>query len=211
MTAVALTPVLTYAEAEALTEEIRTAAADTADRMEDLVALVSRARDGHADQVLGHPSWTAYLAKVAGTVHAGQANRKAIARYLNDQGLSIRAIAPIIGVSVGTAHGVLAGVQNRTPDEDGPPADPPPPTIGLDGKTYPKRKREQEQVKVRRRPLRDTAGGLAPDLRKLAERVQRITSDDRFPGHAELIEVDLRAAGRDLVAALRALGPGWFE
>lgn len=52
--------------------------------------------------------------------------RPAIHAELRAEGMSTRAIAAATGVSVGTVHSDLAGVQDRTPA----------PVTGMDGKTY---------------------------------------------------------------------------
>ena len=43
-----------------------------------------------------------------------------------------------------------------------------------------KRKRDDPQAKVRRRPLEDDARGLSIDLRRLTRRLERLAEDDRL-------------------------------
>lgn len=53
--------------------------------------------------------------------------------------MSSRAIAPVVGASIGTVHADLSsGVQNRTPDAE------PRTKTGLDGKTYTVQPRKPE-------------------------------------------------------------------
>jgi hypothetical protein len=129
---------MTRSEAVTLTETIATLAGSIADDLEDLAALVNHARDGRADIALGYQSWPAYVAAVVGAVHTqDREQRRTIVGYLSEQGLSTRAIAPIVGVDQATVirDRAAIGDANASPDPE-PTA--PQPITGLDGKTYPR-------------------------------------------------------------------------
>lgn len=126
-------------QARRLTDTIRERAKSIAYGIAELKVLIDQARTGGADIALGYASWTSYFADVMPTVHIdGPDERRAIVAYLREQGMSTRAIAPVVGVSQPTVVADLAaaGDQNRSPDGEIPP-----PVTGLDGKAYPPRPR----------------------------------------------------------------------
>jgi hypothetical protein len=92
--------------ARRLTERIRLVAQNVADNVEKLRDLVSEARESDVHQVLGYASWTAYLKDVFGDepLRLARDVRQELVAELSAQGMSTRAIAPIVGVSVGTIH-----------------------------------------------------------------------------------------------------------
>lgn len=133
--------VLSEQEARELTEKI-------ADGLGEVWSLIKRAYLGRAWVPMGFGSWDEYVDKTFGAtrIRLPREERQEVVASLRDSGLSIRAIATATGSSVGTVSSDLnAGVQNRTPDEDGPrepdiaplPDEPaPPPITGIDGKSY---------------------------------------------------------------------------
>lgn len=220
--------------ARRLTERIRITAANAREALEKLPALVEEARDGNAHVALGYPSWTAYLADVLGAepLRLPRDQRREIVGYLSGEGLSTRAIAPIVGASVGTVHtdrevfrtehlaapapAALPAPPQTPPGVEAPPAQSPEPVqahveptatseaagdstlrpaatiTGLDGKTY-TRPEPDEPSKARRRAITDTARDAGWDLRKAADRIQRIADDDRFARNKEEVATHLRS------------------
>jgi len=87
--------------ARRLTERIRLVAQNVADNVEKLRDLVSEARESDVHQVLGYASWTAYLKDVFGDepLRLARDVRQELVAELSAQGMSTRAIAPIVGVS----------------------------------------------------------------------------------------------------------------
>lgn len=176
--------------ARRLTERIRLIAGNVADNVEKLRALVAEAKQGNVHELLGYPSWTAYLQDVFGDepLRLARDVRQELVAELAAQGMSTRAIAPIVGVhhdTVATDIKASSPVGNPTPDalvvihvnaETGEVADEAPREIaGLDGKTYTASKRE-----VRRPSIIDSARTAGWELRKASERLERLRADDRF-------------------------------
>jgi hypothetical protein len=113
---------LTPEEARVLTDETVALAAGLWDNVRRLYL-------GRAWRALGYGTWDDYCsAELRGRIALPREERPAVVRSLRESGLTTRAIAAAVGVSVGTAHGdVSAGVQNRTPAV----------VTGRDGKRYP--------------------------------------------------------------------------
>ena len=141
-------------------------------------------------------------------------SRREVVAELTDEGMSTRAIGSALGLHHDTvASDRKAGVGNPTPD--------PTPTVGLDGKTYqPRPTREvttSETVTVdaetgeivppapskpHRRPLPDAMRDASHELLKSAQRLERLTSDDRWPRNAKQATAMTRG---DLLQAIEAL------
>ena len=63
------------------------------------------------------------------------------------------------------------------------------PVVGIDGRRYPQRPKTAEP---RRSPLADSARTAGNDIRKSAERIQRVIGDDRFTANKEQVAAHLR-------------------
>ncbi|WP_108719510.1 hypothetical protein [Miniimonas sp. S16] len=98
--------VMPEADARRLTERIRLTAMSVRDGVEKLQRLVGEAQAGLAHLALGYASWTAYLADLFGDepLRLPRDQRREIVGWLAGEGMSTRAIAPIVGASVGTVH-----------------------------------------------------------------------------------------------------------
>lgn len=92
---------LTPDEAERLTTRIRLRLDTIAENTEVVVTLIEEARAGAAHEALGYPSWPAYVADRFGgaLTRLAKAERVPLVQMLSDQGMSTRAIAPVVGVS----------------------------------------------------------------------------------------------------------------
>ena len=88
-------------DARRLTERIRLMAMTVGDNIDKLKGLVSEARESEVHVALGYASWTAYLADVLGEtpMRLERDVRQELVAELSAQGMSTRAIAPIVGVS----------------------------------------------------------------------------------------------------------------
>jgi transposase len=133
----------------------------------------------------------------------GREERQELVGYLSGEGLSVRAIAPIVGAdpatvsrdrsrvadatpapaptssgsaTIATREGVVIAEQTRTN------------VTGLDGKTY----HRPEPKKPQRRALTDSARDAGWDIRKAVERLERIREDDRFSRNKEELAELLR-------------------
>lgn len=118
--------------ARALTERIRLTASTIRERWDRLVQLVEQAKAGEVADVLGYASWTAYLSDVlGGQMRLAGPERAEWVGYLTGQGMSTRAIAPIVGASPKTVARDAERAREASPET------PAPVVTGRDGKTYP--------------------------------------------------------------------------
>lgn len=217
-------PIMSERDARKITERIRIVAHNYTEAKAKLIELVQKAKDGNAHEVLGYPSWTAYLAETLGDepMRLARDERQEMVKVLSAEGMSTRAIAPIVGVSHKTV--VKDGQANRevvprvppAPKSDAellagaewsPEAVEPEPhftdepghiqpvtgTItGVDGKQYPRPEPKPEPQKPRRNPLPDQARTAGWEVRKSVERIERIMEDDRFTRNKEEVAAHLR-------------------
>lgn len=205
--------VLSRGDAARLDRRIRLLVGSIADNVAKLYDLVEQAKAGQIHAALQYPSWTAYVADALKVdVRLDRDQRRELVGWLSDQGMSQRAIASVVGASIGTVNADL-GVQNRTPDPaDEEVVDPqeiaaglnglvadgllspddaerftPQPaekkTVGTDNKSYPRPPSEPQ--KPRRRPITDAYRSATWDLDQAVQRLVRLTRDDRFGGHRD--------------------------
>lgn len=222
MSAVATT---TREDAERLTERIRLTATNYVEAREKLEALLKEAQERAVHEVLGFASWTAYLAATFADqpMVLPTAERREIVGMLAAEGMSTRAIAPIVGVSdrtvsadmkaqvrndfapaplaVDTSTGEITETAGAVSATTPQPAPAPAPVTGLDGKTY-TRPAAPVVPQSKRRPLADAIDDAAHDVTKAVERLARLLEDDRFPQNAEKVATRNRG---DLLRAAEAL------
>lgn len=118
MSAEVVPQVMDAAEARRVTERIRYTAMSVRDGMEKLQSLVAMAQEGQAHIALGYKSWTAYLADVLGEepMRLPRDERRELVAWLAGEGMSTRAIAPVVGAHHDTvASDIRAAVGNPTP------------------------------------------------------------------------------------------------
>ena len=199
---------LTADEARRLTERIRLTAHTFAESRTKLIELVEEAKAGNAHAALGYASWTAYLSDVLGDepLRLARDDRKELVGILAAEGMSTRAIAPIVGATHMTVQRDLSPVTNV------------PPVTGMDGKTYAP-KPDVIRVDANTGEVLDAATVSAPrnpprraltdqffdavyDLTKIAERIARLGEDDRFSQNADKVAAKHR---NDLVQARDAV------
>ncbi|MDN6358433.1 hypothetical protein [Yaniella sp.] len=114
-------PIMSERDARKITERIRIVAHNYTEAKANLIELVQEAKDGSAHEALGYPSWTAYLAETLGDepMRLARDERQEMVKVLSAEGMSTRAIAPIVGAK---SHDTIArdlretGVRNRTPE-----------------------------------------------------------------------------------------------
>lgn len=206
-------------DARRLTERIRLIAGTVADNMQKLRELVDQARSGNAHAVLGYASWTAYITDLFGDepLRLARDVRQELVAELASQGMSTRAIAPIVGVDQATVtRDIARGDANASPapapldspmvvdEATGEILDDEPEQVtvtehtetvktktvtGLDGKTYQK----PSPSEPRRRPLTDQSRTAGWDLTKAVERIERIRADDRFGRNKDEVATHLRS------------------
>ena len=104
------TPTLTRDEAHRLTQRIQLVATNAREALEKLSVLVEQARAGGAHAALGFASWTDYLSSTLGSspMRLDREQRRELVAYLAGEGMSTRAIAPIVGAGASTVKRDLA-------------------------------------------------------------------------------------------------------
>jgi transposase-like protein len=179
--------VMTEGEANAVTEEIRHAAKSFVEYRARLMDAVDRAKAGNAQEALGYRSWTAYLSDVLGEepMRLARAERQDMVRMLSDEGMSTRAIAPIVGANYATvSRDLQAGVASATPEPEANSApdeapEPPAAVTGLDGKTYAKPE-SKAQPKPRAEAITSQFTSAVVDLNRVLAKFRRIADSDNF-------------------------------
>lgn len=123
----AVVMILSAGEAQRLTQRIKLTATSVRDGLFKLRNLVEEARNSNVWQVLGHASWTAYLADTLADepMRLGREERQELVGYLSGEGLSTRAIAPIVGVDRKTVERDIRGGTNVPPAAPKPPVEHP--------------------------------------------------------------------------------------
>jgi hypothetical protein len=206
MTALALVT-MTEDDARRLTERIRLTAHTFAESRTKLIALVNEAKDGKAHAALGYASWTAYLSDVLGDepLRLARDDRKELVGILAAEGMSTRAIAPIVGASQATVAREVRATESFDSDER------PATVTSLDGRERPA-KVETIRVdpntgevldakppiqtyppKPRRKPFLDDLAGAVDVLDKAVQRLQQLTTDARCVQNAEQAAIENRS------------------
>jgi hypothetical protein len=87
--------------ARRITEHLRIQASNFAQARDRIIDLLHEAREGGAAQLLGYESWTAYVSDVFGEqpLRLEKDLRREFVKELSGEGMSTRAIAPIVGAS----------------------------------------------------------------------------------------------------------------
>ncbi len=190
-----ITEPMTEDAARRLTERIRIAATNYTEAKAKVLALVDEAKSGSAHVALGYKSWTAYLSDVLSDepLRLARDERRELVTRLAGEGMSTRAIAPIVGVShQAVANDIEAStVKKLTVDER--PAAVVRTTTGLDGRERTSVTAGQVKPQPRRRALNDAARDAGWELTKAVERVERIATDDRFAANKTEVATHLRS------------------
>ena len=203
---------MTRDQAERLTERIRLTATSFMETRDKLARLIREAQEGEAHKALGIASWTEYVSQVFSDtplMRLSRVERKELVSELADEGMSTRAIAPIVGASNYTVSKDLQGVRDLAPDAG------PRQITGRDGKTYTRPAPEPAtvdhdtgeitQTKPNRKPITDTARDIGLDLNALTNRIDRLMSDDRFDRNRDDIAARLRHHIATATATLNTL------
>ena len=130
---------LTYAEANEGMKSLASQSADINDRVDRFVEDAASLWARRPWDALGHKSWADCCEAYGVTLRLPRADRRELVALLDQEGMTTRAIAPVVGASHMTVKNDLdAGVKNFTPDA-GPRT-----KTGLDGKTYTVQPRKPE-------------------------------------------------------------------
>ena len=205
----ALLPEMTVDGAERLSERISDRLDTIAENYVKVMPLIREAINRNVHAILGYASPGAYVKDRFGDAlgKLGVELRREVVRELSNAGLSTRAIAPVVGVDQATVTRDIsrgdadASPQPDTIDRDVAEAEAAlSPSVtnpitgevledatvtethsvkivtGLDGKEY----KRPEPAAPRRGSLIEDARNAGWQLRKAAERLERIQEDDRF-------------------------------
>lgn len=125
---------ITEAAARQLTERIRIAAANYTEAKAKVLALVDEAKSSGAHLTLGYKSWSAYLSDVLSDepLRLARDDQRELTVRLADEGMSSRAISPIVGASRDTVQRDIREATGRNLPVDGSTSRA---TEGLDGRT----------------------------------------------------------------------------
>lgn len=171
----------TQEEARALTDRIKIA-------VEGTWQLIREAYTSRTWAVLGYDTWDAYCTAEFGNARLAlpREERQEVVASLRESGLSTRAIASATGLSQST-------VARATESNESVAA-----VIGVNGKTYTVIREPEvvdaelvdeparhEPPKQKRRPLPEAFTDAGRDLTRAAERLARLTEDDRFARNRE--------------------------
>jgi transposase-like protein len=173
----------THEEARALTDRIKIA-------VEGTWQLIREAYTSRTWAVLGYDAWDAYCTAEFGEtrLRLPREERQEVVASLRESGMSYPAISAATGLSVGTAHATVQAFKTESL---------PSRTQGTDGKSYASREPEvvdaelvdeparPEPPKQKRRPLPEAFTDAGRDLTRAAERLARLTEDDRFAKNRE--------------------------
>jgi hypothetical protein len=149
-------------------ERIRRTAITIQDNAATLRDLVTAAREANDHDALGYASWTAYLVDTLEPLHLDRDRRREMVELLAKEGVSARAIAPIVGASDWTVRQEAAGARNLAPV-----------VTGLDGKTYPRRRREPPPTYY---APAEPAPAARPGVNEWSRKVQDVSAE--IPLHA---------------------------
>jgi transposase-like protein len=179
----------TQEQARALTDRIKIA-------VEGTWQLIREAYTSRTWAVLGYDTWDAYCTAEFGETRLKlpREERQEVVASLRDSGLSTRAIASATGLARNT---VMRDLAQSEPVET---------VLSLDGRPRPASRPtpdphvwiepgaevvdaelvdEPVAPKVKRRPLPEAFTDAGRDLTRAAERLARLTEDDRFPKNRE--------------------------
>ena len=122
-------------DAEKLDRRIRRLADASGKQLASLGDLLAQAQAGSIHEALEYPSFSDYVMDACAPLRTALkgVERRELVAYLNNKGMSERAIAEAVDVSKTTVHRDLEGGPN------GPPEKVVPETTGRDKKTYPRR------------------------------------------------------------------------
>lgn len=217
--------IMSEAEAHKVTEDIRHNAKSFTEYRARLMDAVDRAKRGSAHLALGYCSWTAYLSDVLGEepMRLARGERQDMVRMLSDEGMSTRAIAPIVGAGMTTVKRDL-----KAPGPGGPPepyvnretGEIHEPTVdyqaeankiissvakgepqkitGMDGKTYSR----PEPPKPRAEAVTKQFTSAVADLNRILDKFHRITASQNFQANKNQVAT---LHGNDLARAISEL------
>lgn len=206
--------VMSRADAERLTERIRLTATTFIETKEKLTQLIREAQQGKAHEALGYRSWTEYVSQVFSDtplMRLSRDERKELVGELASQGMSTRAIAPVVGANFNTVARDIRSVSNDTDEIRKVQSN--------DGITRTFQPRPESNVweepadvtppKPKRAPLPQQFLNTIVELQRVTSKLERLIEDDRFDRNkkevATLYSSDLERASAIIHNVLEAL------
>lgn len=198
--------------AERRAERIRLTATSFMEARDKMSSLLAEAQREGDHETMGYRSWTEYIAALFSDtplMRLSRDERKVIVADLAEQGMSSRAIAPVVGASQRTVSNDLSeqscsDAPRTVKSIDGVERTfqprPAPEPVTVDHETG-----EIAQAKPKRKPITDTARDIGLDLNALTDRIDRLMSDDRFDRNRDDIAARLRHHIATATATLNAL------
>lgn len=182
---------LTAGEAKALDKKIRATTLKVNDSMAALFDLMEQAAEGEIHVPLGYSSISDYFADAVDIAPADANERKVMATLLSGKGLSQRAIASALNVSVGTINNDLSDVEKGQ-------------TISTDGRTFKPRETVEEAADA------TEYHGQSKALAKAARSVQAAADAlvEAF-GTGDHFDHDVNPG--DIRAGIREIKAAWSE
>ncbi|MEU3282938.1 hypothetical protein [Streptomyces antibioticus] len=193
----------TEQDARALTDRIKVA-------VEGTWLLIQEAYTSRAWAALGYDTWDSYCAAEFGTarLRLPREERQEVVASLRESGMSLRAISSATGISPATAMrdsrvsdetpAVILGTDGSTYAAARPTPEPPSDADLLNGRewTQPDGPGFEAAVtpplaapKPKRRPLPEALTEASRDYVRAAERLARLTEDDRFPKNRDTTQL----------------------
>ena len=170
--------------------------------VDQALAAMTRLYEERAWLYLGYGSWEELCAEEFRPLALNRTDRAEVVQGLRSAGMSTRAIGSALGVSPGTVHAELSGVQNRTPDA----APFRSAVTGTDGKTYPReRGRLQGPRRGRARTLAAEYAQAIDGAARAISHIRGLHMDQRFSAEWGSLGVTHGAALADLLAAMTGL------
>lgn len=194
--------------ARKVTEQIRISAHNYSEARTKLMERVQEAKNGNAHIALKYASWTAYLAEVLGEepMRLARDERQDMVKMLANEGMSSRAIAPIVGASPAQVKRDVRGGSFEPPAPEnvdtstGEIHDEPKPVTGMDGKEY--RRPDPVEHKPRPEALTSQFTGVVTELNRVLDKFYRISENKNFPNNKNQIAT---LHGSDLARAISEL------
>jgi hypothetical protein len=197
-------------EAKIRASYIKSELGSIAESRDSVLHLVECAKEARDHELLGYPSWTAYVAAEFGSELAElrRDDRRDVVAVLSETGMSTRAIASVVGVSNSTVHEDIKVIDSTVRRSNSRPAT----VTSLDGRERPATQPKVDARRSRRRALPVQYRDAVYELDKAVARLVRLTDDDRFAQHrpdlAYGTTADLARIGKSLWTIRKALTDG---
>lgn len=168
---------LSESKAKVLDERIRQASIRVADNTATLLDLLKEAEVGQIHLALRYPSWKAYVKEVVQIRPADNTERKALVSLMNGKGMTLREMAPVLGVGKSTVQRDLAS--QNVPDGTSEPKQEP---LDVEYEEQPEPTPEVEpEPEVKPQPVSKDFKDEMAMLYNSVSSFKEILADEQFP------------------------------